>query len=515
MKIATTSRVAFVFILFILNTQIVFPQSNTCPNDDKICQFGFCDIKGCLKCDRYNAICTSSNPNEVIPRQLNTGTRYMVITYTGPPVQIGSSVFTRFHDLNELTMIGRNITALSPRTFLNQPHLNSVNFTQTFISQLPSDLFASKNQIIFLNFPHGKFRHFPVNIFPNIPKVKGMEFSYNPLENCQYNKMSIEKEFQNLTTLHSLRINGFGTSHEDCQDISSDYLQPLSHVRNIYLSESKIFSAGPNILSPLKSLQSLVIDRLPLFKNCPSQASQLFESLPQSLKNLNMRYWTTSNSANKSCFLNHSSLLGLKMLPELSSLDTRYGDKIFGNTLTPDIFDGFHKLKTLYIAWCGISWIRDGTFDSLPQLTDLDLNGNLLGPRKLLLFDKIKSQVKLMNLIDIGITSEVPYDLTNLITSFPQLKCLYLDCNFLQSIPNFLNETYSSNSYYFYHLYVMQVSKNLISTFTYIESQKLCGVMPHLTQLVFDKNKLTDVTGVNVCKTLQHLSLASQIKREF
>jgi len=75
------------------------------------------------------------------------------------------------------------------------------------------------------------------------------------------------------------------------------------------------------------------------------------------------------------------------MLPRLSSLDTRYGEKIFGNTLTPDIFDGFDRLKVLYIGWCGISWIKDGTFDSLLQLTELDLSGNLLGPQKLMLFN--------------------------------------------------------------------------------------------------------------------------------
>jgi len=232
--------------------------------------------------------------NEIIPRQLNSGTRFMTITYKGPPVQIDSSVFTRFHDLNKLTMIGRNITALSSGTFLNQPHLTSVNFTRSSISRLPSILFDSDNQILDFSFVYCKFRHFPVNIFSNIPNVVGMEFSYNPLENCQHNKFSIEKEFQNLTRLATLRINGFGTSHEDCQDISSNYLQPLSHVRNIYLSESNIFSAGLNILAPLKCLIRLVIDKLPLFENCPSQASQLFENLPQSLTTLTMKYWTTS-----------------------------------------------------------------------------------------------------------------------------------------------------------------------------------------------------------------------------
>jgi len=277
----TLARILFFFYIFILNTQDVSAQKNTCPNDDRNCQLGFCDITGCLKCDQYNAICTSSNANEVIPRQLNPGIKYMVITYAGPPVQIDSSVFSKFYNLKKLTMIGQNITALSSGTFLNKPNLEYVNFTHSSISQLPLGLFALNNHITSLIFSYGRFRHFPVNIFPNIPRIHSMDFSYNPLENCQYNKISIDKEFQNLTRLSILKINGFGTSHEDCQDISSDYLQPISHIQEINLSESNIFSAGPSILSPLKSLQNLVIDRLPLFKNCPSQASQLFENLPR------------------------------------------------------------------------------------------------------------------------------------------------------------------------------------------------------------------------------------------
>jgi len=171
MKIKSTARIAFVVLILILNTQITSAQRNTCPDDNRNCRLGYCDIKGCIKCDKYNAICTSSNPNEIIPRQLNSGTRFMTITYKGPPVQIDSSVFTRFHDLNKLTMIGRNITALSSGTFLNQPHLTSVNFTRSSISRLPSILFDSDNQILDFSFVYCKFRHFPVNIFSNIQKI--------------------------------------------------------------------------------------------------------------------------------------------------------------------------------------------------------------------------------------------------------------------------------------------------------------------------------------------------------
>jgi len=504
----TLTKAALILLTLFLNTIDVVAESEICANDDRVCRLGFCDITGCLKCDKYNAICTSSNPREIIPSRLNANTTFMTITYTGPPVELNNSTFSHFHNLRKLTMIGRNITALSPRTFFNQPHLNSVNFTLSSISQLPSILFDSPNEVRDVSFLFGKFSHFPVNIFPNIPNVVDMEFSYNPLDNCQHNKLSIEKDFQNLTRLETLRINGFGTSHDDCQDISSDYLEPLSHVKNIYLSESNIFSAGPNILAPLKSLKHLIIDKLPLFQNCPSQASELFRSLPQSLASLTLRYWTTSNSANESCFLNHSSLLGLKMLPNLAALDTRNGEKIFSNTLTRDIFNGFHKLKALSIGWCGISWIKDGTFDSLPRLKNLDLDGNLLGPRKLMLFSKnITSNIATMNLIHIGINSAIPYDLTSLLDSFPKLTYLYLNSNLLQGIPMFFNQNYSSN-YNSTNINVIKLNSNYITTFTHDESQRFCSVMPHLVELSMEYNKLADVTGVSVCSKIIYLSFA-------
>jgi len=142
-------------------------------------------------------------------------------------------------------------------------------------------------------------------------------------------------------------------------------------------------------------------------------------------------------------------------------------------------------------------------------LTNLNLNGNLFGPRKLTLFDKnTTSQVRTINMIDIGINSELPYDLTSLIDSVPKLGSLYLDSNFLQNIPIFLNQNQSISSYNFSKMFLLKLNQNLISKFTYVDSKKLCGVMPHLTELVIEHNQLTDVTGVYVCKTVHYLSLA-------
>jgi len=117
--------------------------------------------------------------------------------------------------------------------------------------------------------------------------------------------------------------------------------------------------------------------------------------------------------------------------------------------------------------------------------------------------------VETINLIDIGIKSDVRHDMTNLLPNLPQLKYLYLNSNFLKSIPIFFNQNLSSSSYNFSSIYFyLRLTKNLISTFTYVDSQVLCRVMPNFNTLIFDENRLVEVTGVSVCKKLRYLSLA-------
>ena len=231
-----------------------------------------------------------------------------------------------------------------------------------------------------------------------------------------------------MKPLINLNIGNYGGR---CRYISHNYLDPISQVSELHLSESGFLEGPQTLLKPLINLKILHINDVSSYKECPNLAKELFANLPQGLENLRARDWKTHFAMNASCIIDQQTLEGLKILPNLTTLDFRYSDKIFGNTIPKSLFHGMEALKSLDLGWSRFNDIETGAFSGL-NLTSLVLDSNQLGTREFWPFGPdsptLTSPVKTLSMFKCGIDA-LDYYAYFITRSFPNLESLDLGYN--------------------------------------------------------------------------------------
>ena len=406
-------------------------------------------------------------------------------------------------NLTDVTICG-NIFSLARNTFGYQPRLQNLYIRSTKLSYLPNRLFNNSYSIKLLNLAFNQFKELPVNIFQNILNIQHLDFSYNVIVGCS--NSTIGPEFRNLSKLKTLELTSYGRNQTLCSSVGKDYLQPLEHVSDLYLSNSQIFYGDPRILSPLKNLEQLVITGVPRYKECPSEAEELFKNLPAALRHIILKNWASTDVANKSCFMTHQTLSGLKKLPNLASIDASYSDKLFGSVLEPSVLNGFEHVTAFYLSGCGISSIESGSFNGLSKVSLISLDGNLLGPRTLHLYtDSQKSQLEILNLDSNGLDIAT-YHASYLLKDFVHLQKLFLENNRLENVPDFgYSENFTSN------LIRLSLDNNLIESISDSDGMGLSKVLPYLEILSLQNNQIYDLGGLRFCSSIHELHLANNL----
>lgn len=492
-------------LLIVLNTIPVVISGGgqrLCEVNMRLCPTGLCKIDECIKCDK-DAICETTDPKEVVPKGLTAHTQTLTLTYSGPDAELNSGMFSNLSKLTDITITG-NISSVANNTFVQLRLLRRLTVTGTKLHSFPNQAFSNGTKFKFLNLTHNQFKELPVNIFSNITHIGQLDLSYNPLSLCK-NK-TLPAEFKQLKNLYELRLSGHGTDDKElCRNISKDFFLPVQRINNLYLSESLLFHGDQRLLSPLVHLERLGMDNVPRYSECPAAAADLFQNIPLKLSQLTLRKWRSENEFNESCLFNREVLAGLTRLPRLSTFDMRESDKLFGNQLSASIFNGFGRLRIIYVNWCGMAAIENGAFNSVPHISELGVGGNLLGSRQLRLYTGNQtSQLKTLSLNSVGINT-VTYNASTLLLSFPNLHMLYLDDNLLRKIPDFGYAQNLSTG-----LTTLTLNNNAIRSFSIEAGRELCAVMPALTAFKIEVNLLTDVAGIQYCQSsLTQLYLAN------
>ncbi|XP_067943405.1 toll-like receptor 7 [Watersipora subatra] len=473
-----------------------------CETDQRLCFTGICKVKECQKCTN-DAFCTTSNPDKIVPQGLQLKTSSLDLTYNGPDAELTENMMAYLGHLKFVTIRG-NIRSLAPSTFFNQPYMQQLTITDSKLSSLPDQLFGNNNRLRYLELPNNRFTEIPSNIFLQIPNIQRLDFSNNLLEDCK--NATIAPEFSNLTKLNDVRLGGYGQTcgAEICRNLSQDHFLPIQHIGMLDLTSSLVFLGNQRILEPLTKLTSLTIGDVSPYKECPASAKELFENLPPKLTTLTFQNWATTDTVNNSCFLTNESLSGLKQLERLSTFDCRYSDKIFGNTLHSSVFQGFPRLKLIYLHWCGLALVETGAFNAVDKASNIGLSGNMLGARALKLFTSNQtSRLKSLSLKGVGIGAAL-YEAYYLIDAFPELQNLYLDDNYLNYVPDFgFTKNLTSP------VTTLTLNNNEIKSFSAGDGQQLCTVMPNLLHFQAELNEITDLSGLVYCSNLKQLTLAN------
>ena len=243
-------------------------------------------------------------------------------------------------------------------------------------------------------------------------------------------------------------------------------------------------------MKPLINLKILHINDVSPNKECPNLAKELFANLPKGLENLRARDWKTHFAMNASCIIDQQTLEGLKILPNLTTPDFQYSDKIFGNTIPKSLFRGMEALQSLDLGWSRFNDIETGAFSGL-TLTSLVLDSNQLGTREFWFYEldspTLTSPVKTLSMFKCGIDA-IDYYAYFITRSFPNLESLDLGYNDLVYLPQFREEGYITPAS---KIKWLSVANNILYDLAGQHMIDVCDLMPGLQNLNAESNRIS------------------------
>ena len=463
-----------------------------------------CEVKDCIRCGPYFAECETNDFNRPIPQELNSSIQTMYINYNGSQnVELNNGLFKKFRNLTTVYLTG-NFRTLTNSTFQGLDNLTSVTIYKSSLSRIDSDAFGHNTSTVQkLNLTGTQLTRIPVHTFHSLPNLQTMDLSGNlNMLVCNKDMVSIGKEFKLLPSLSKLVLDRVG-ANTPC-NTTADYFEPISHIIDLRLSHTGFFMAGPKILTTLTKLESLSMSAVNPFKGCPRKAKELFTYMPKTLVNLKVHDWKTYDVMNESCTIDEETLLGLKKLPNLRSLEFRYSDKVFGERITKNLFQNFSALEKLDLGWCSFNSIATGAFTGL-KLKELKLNMNQLGSREFWPFGSdsrnLTSEVESLELSHCGIVA-IKYYASFIAKSFPKLNFLDLSNNMLQYLPVFYETSYQPpNS----GITRFNIARNMIRALSGDAMNQICNLMPNLQILSAYSNHISELS--DLCISLTSLSL--------
>jgi len=476
--------------------------------DGAACRFD--DLIGrCIACDQYRAICATSDPGELIPKQLPQSILEITITYTGPQTTLRYHDLEHYPNLQNLTLKG-NINDTDEDAFKGSLNLIRIEFTNTFISQFPDEVFQGLNKLSTLNIMGNRFDRFPVNTFHHLQHLRRLDVSHNALKPfCDVKAyQQLEPEFSNLLALREFVFDGI-IMQKSCLHSNAPYIMPDGFFEPLYNTNITLVSMGGNYMSfshhennifkNLTRLQTLNISAITGFTDCPKVVTDILDTVSVSLRTLYMENWKSHIPIRPSCKLDPSSMAPTKRLTNLTHISCKGSDRVFGSALTHKLFRHLSKIEVLDLTAVRAIDISDGTFDENPTLQKLILDENPFGMRQFYLRSRTLNETGVMltelSLRDICHCIGEQYQLFYVIESYPAMEVLDISHNKLEAFPLFSRPRLPPKP--ITRLTSLSISNNAIPS---LSSADMSFLFPNLS--VFDafNNKLTDIGNLTMKK---------------
>ena len=463
-----------------------------------------CEIKGCTVCSHKQAECITDNQDNPIPQELNHTTKWISITYYGTDITLEEAMFSNFKELTVLTLRG-NFRAIQNNTFRELKYLTNLTLTNVSLTNIEDDAFGSNSSITSLNLTVTKLKFIPTQVFHSLNNLEVLDLSVNTaMTICSPEIPNVGMEFSYLTSLTTLKLNWLG-QYDNCGKITDAYFKPIAQVKELHLSASSFLEGPQTVLKPLSNLTILNIDGVDCYKRCPSNARELFSNLPNSLEYLSASAWKTNLVMNESCTFNTSTLEGLKRLPNLTALNLRYSDKIFGNSIRKELFQGFPRLQYLDVGWCRFNDIETGAFSGL-NLQTLVLDTNQLGNREFWPYGqnstRLSPPLRRLSLYRCGIALD--YYAYFIARTFPNLEVLNLDHNKLDHLPVLRKAGHITPVL---KIKELTLSYNILYFLSGDPMTDICDLMPNLENFNVASNRISFIS--DLCLSLTTLDLAN------
>ena len=449
-----------------------------------------CPVSVCSVCMLDRTIC-KTNESDPFPQKLDPNTQMIWIEYEGKrPLKLNASMLDRYTKLQALRLSG-NINEIQELTFARATNLEHLEIENSKLTYLHQNCFGNKTNLKSLHLTQNSLMtKIPFEIFKNLPELKDLILAYSGFEICHGE--TIGEQFYHLTSLKKLNLVGLGDP-ESCKNISSRFLEPVSGLVQLNLSESAVLHGDQTLLMTMPKLNELYLNNLEPYKQCPSKVKVLLENLPSKMKYLHTRSWRSEEHLIPECVIGNATFAGLMNLNHLNTLDFEYSDRMFGNVIRRDVFQYLHQVLQINVGWCRITEIEEGALTGF-NLSSLQLQGNPIGPQAFWVSGRNQTMLRTGQLVlkncMINCDEVFRYDISYIFQQFPRLDELDLSRNILFTLPKF---TLSGTNFTSPVKLNLNLGQNALTELKEQDMHVLCQSFPNFDKLYVPRNYITTI----------------------
>ena len=463
--------------------------------------------------------------SSVITPDLSRNIQFLNIHYTGKMAKLNSTHLYRYKRLEQMKLSG-NFESIDYFAFRSQLKLKSLQITETLLTTIPDDLFnGNRTSLHELNLRQNKLKKLPIGMFRFLKELRVLSLADNciKLDDC----VGASEQFKHLKKLSSLNIAGLSIG-DNCSQTSANLLLGVNkRLMNLNISSTNVTDIySVKVSNHLSSLDELDLSSpLVHLNQCATHAWTVFEHLPETLTKIYLRKWRSIEKPQPNCFLNETTLEGLKSLPNLTLIDMHSSDSIFGPTLYRTTFASFRRLKILNLSWCRIWDVEDLAFGNSTRLRTLIMDGNPIGSKAVRLQNH-GQKIQHLSLRHIGASSDpLQTHVPILSLELPsKIKSLDASNNFLHEFPLFsiringttrIRETGCQQEFdkvpvlHTPSIQSVTLDNNDLTRFLpkyVVDRVKLCKNMSQLVNVSIRRNRLENLDGL--CWSIKRLQLS-------
>ena len=358
-------------------------------------------------------VCTA-NDSHPFPLQLDKNTKTLVIEYLGHTgFKLTKDMMDHYPKLQALTLQG-NLTEIEEGAFLDAKNIKQLIITKTLLREFPDHAFgnATSLKILRLNY-NPMLSDIKTTVISSLTHVKYADFSYSGFPICDNSTLMLSLHL--LRKLFVLNLAGLGQA-EKCANSISGFLDSISHVKELILSDSGFVYEDKAILKPL-------------YKVADSGLDNSVQCGQRSMDFSNLRSLDFSNHRFRSL---PSFILGSPMcrFENVTKLDLSAGLLTYiPMNESLQLCRALSSIRSLDLSRNKISCMEA----LCPSLETLNLESNFIGTSHSSVSYEALKKLNMLTLLSMSgnrLTS-IPYDMFDMMT---QLQYLNLSNNFLTAL---------------------------------------------------------------------------------